>query len=640
MSNHIWVAGVIVEFENSAPCRRAIIRAVGRNEIVLSNIFDRKAKNKIIKLSPVELNERLKAKEIKFLAEENNFGELTFIDLTEKEQREVSRRYKYIKELKENGIEKVTEKNASKVILAVALELDEKPPHWQTVRTWFKNFVVAGRKMKGLYPRHRFKGGKPVWINEKIVEIINHEAKRYYKQSQPSMQTIVDNVHTKIFEHNQKNPEQELDEPAYNTIKDRILNYSYQKKKTSRAGKRAMQAELASSESGIITNTVLERVEIDHTRLDIHVLDDKHQTLLGRPTITVLIDHYSYMVLGFQMSFEEPSFASVSMACINAFLPKNLHKKFDIDSEWPAHGIPQVLVTDNGNEFWGNNFSAVVDELGSIIQYCPIRKGNYKSRVERFFGIINAKVLDDLPGVVRKANACGESYDARQEARMTFSDFKRYFLIWLVEVYHNSPVGETRKTPNELWQESEEFLPIPVESEDTLLPILMETKKRKLGKSGIRNVNLFYNSGFLKDLYRRDGPSWIVIKYNPFDLGFLLVLDSLNKTYVRVDCEQYSYANGLSLFEHKNIRAEAKKVGDERLNDLNLKASKLKLAKERDKAHARNRRRKIQTTVSKAARSEQVGVEGIKLVIDNSKVILPDETQVSSDLDMAGWDIE
>ena len=48
------------------------------------------------------------------------------------------------------------------------------------------------------------------------------------------------------------------------------------------------------------------------------LLHDDHKTLLGRPNITVLIDHYSHMVLGFQLSFEKPSFASVCIACINA----------------------------------------------------------------------------------------------------------------------------------------------------------------------------------------------------------------------------------------------------------------------------------------------------------------------------------
>jgi putative transposase len=59
-------------------------------------------------------------------------------------------------------------------------------------------------------------------------------------------------------------------------------------------------------------------------------------------------------------------------------------KSLAIEADWPAHGIPATLVSDNAKEFWGKNFSAVADEIGSVFQYCPVRKGNYKSRVERF----------------------------------------------------------------------------------------------------------------------------------------------------------------------------------------------------------------------------------------------------------------
>lgn len=69
----------------------------------------------------------------------------------------------------------------------------------------------------------------------------------------------------------------------------------------------------------------------------------------------------------------------VCLACLNAFLPKNdFMNELKLDGAWPAHGIPSTLVTDNANEFWGKKFIAVADEIGTVFQYCPIRKGGYK----------------------------------------------------------------------------------------------------------------------------------------------------------------------------------------------------------------------------------------------------------------------
>jgi len=638
MSIDLWEEGVIVEFSGATPCHRAIIRSVGKSEVILADV----STGASISVGTKDLDDIYKSGGARFLAESRDFGELKFTDLTEKEQKETNRKYKYIKKLTERGVTKITEKSSGQIILEVASELSEKPPHWQSVRSWYKSFVESGSKMRGLYPRHRFKGDREPKIDQKVLQIIKEAAKRYFNKSQPSMASVYRNVEDKIIEHNLDHPGEQLKVPNYLTVKSRVLEASYQSKQKARQGIRTLQAELASSESGIETTRVLERVEIDHTLLDIHVLHDDHKTLLGRPNITVLIDHYSHMLLGFQLSFEKPSFASVCIACVNAFLPKDAFMEaVGSDGAWPAHGIPTTLVTDNGNEFWGRNFSAVADEIGSLFQYCPIRKGNYKSRVERFFGIVNSMVLDDLPGVVRKAGKCGDTYDGRQEATITFSEFKRYLVDWITKVYHHIPVEGLGMTPHELWTESERDFPVPVEDEMEITPILMATETRELSKGGIRKFVLDYNSNLLKDLYRRDGPGTVTIKYNPFDIGYILVLDSVNKVYLKIESENFEYASGLSAYEHGKVREAARATGKSKLDNLDLQKARVKLSKEREEFHARNSRRKHQVTTSKAARSEKIGVSDIKLVVDNSKQVMQVEFEGSDDdLDLGGWSVD
>lgn len=638
MSIDLWEEGVIVEFGGAKPCHRAIIRSAGKSEVILADVSTGVG----ISVDRKDLDDIYKSGGARFLAESRDFGELKFTDLTEKEQKETNRKYKYIKKLTERGVTKITEKSSGQIILEVASELSEKPPHWQSVRSWYKSFVESGSKMRGLYPRHRFKGDREPKIDQKVLQIIKEATKRYFNKSQPSMASVYRNVEDKIIEHNLDHPGEQLKVPNYLTVQSRVLEASYQSKQKARQGIRTLQAELASSESGIETTRVLERVEIDHTLLDIHVLHDDHKTLLGRPNITVLIDHYSHMVLGFQLSFEKPSFASVCIACINAFLPKDAFMEaVGSDGAWPAHGIPTTLITDNGNEFWGRNFSAVADEIGSLFQYCPIRKGNYKSRVERFFGIVNSMVLDDLPGVVRKVGKCGDTYDGRQEATITFSEFKGYLVDWITKVYHHIPVESLGMTPYELWTDSERDFPVPVEDEMEITPILMATETRELSKGGIRKFVLDYNSNLLKDLYRRDGPGTVTIKYNPFDIGYILVLDSVNKVYLKIESENFEYASGLSAYEHGKVREAARATGKSKLDNLDLQKARVKLSKEREEFHARNSRRKNQVTTSKAARSEKIGVSDIKLVVDNSKQVMQVEFEGSDDdLDLGGWSVD
>lgn len=638
MSNINLIEGTILELCNEGETRKCIIRSIVRNQLVLADIVSGK-----IEKTTIEIMQNLSTNgKLRILAAEKNHGSLTFTDLSEKEQSEASRKYEYVKELRVNGISKITATSSKSVIARIAEKRGEKAPHWQSVRNWMKNFVAAGHKISGLYPKHKFKGSTAPKIREEVLHIINNESKRYLRASRPSMTSIYRNVEARIIEHNLSNPLTLLEVPSYLTVRQRTLAIQYKNKQKTRKGDKAFEAEMADDHSGIVTSRILERVEIDHTDLDIHVIHDDLLTPLGRPYITALVDHYSHMLLGFQLSFENPSFASVCTACINAFLPKtDTLKSLECDFKWSAHGIPETLVTDNGNEFWGRDFAAVADELGSTFQYCPIRKGRYKSRVERFFGIVNSMLLDDLPGVVRKKGKAAENYNAIQDATITFTDLKKHFLEWIAGVYHNIEVGDTGLTPNELWSSSEELFPVAEERAEDLIPILFATEERIHRKGGIRIFSLQYNSDVLKDVYRRDGPGEVTIKYNKFDIGYILVLDSVNRVYIRVDCDDYQYAKGVSEYEHKQITARVRQSKKTKIECVDLQRAKVSLAKQRDEFHARNGRRKNKVTGAKAARIEKVGVPELSIVPkDFDKAIplsLDDEVD---DLDLDGWAVD
>ena len=108
MSAELWEQGVIIEFNKGIPCHRAMVRSVGNAEVVLVDIEN----GTVFRLSREELGTVYTSGGIKFLAESRDFGDLKFIDLSEVEQRETNRKYRYIKRLQENGISKITEKSA------------------------------------------------------------------------------------------------------------------------------------------------------------------------------------------------------------------------------------------------------------------------------------------------------------------------------------------------------------------------------------------------------------------------------------------------------------------------------------------------------------------------------------------------
>src|ERR1700735_2265810 len=79
----------------------------------------------------------------------------------------------------------------------------------------------------------------------------------------------------------------------------------------------------------------LEIVQMDHTLVDIMVVDEVLRQSMGRPWITVAFDIATRIVLGFALRLEPPSATSVGLALAMACLPKDQWlKERNLDINW------------------------------------------------------------------------------------------------------------------------------------------------------------------------------------------------------------------------------------------------------------------------------------------------------------------
>ena len=69
-----------------------------------------------------------------------------------------------------------------------------------------------------------------------------------------------------------------------------------------------------------LATRILQRVEMDHSPLKVVVGTEAGP--IGQPWLTLLIDYYSRMVVGFCLGFEPPSYAVIMEALRHAILPK------------------------------------------------------------------------------------------------------------------------------------------------------------------------------------------------------------------------------------------------------------------------------------------------------------------------------
>ncbi|WP_305811864.1 hypothetical protein [Photobacterium leiognathi] len=76
-----------------------------------------------------------------------------------KEQAEVDRRYRYVRQLLDSNVPSLSEQRLTPWIAPKAVELeDDAPPSYKTLGRWVKSFTESGWKMESLRPAHSKKG--------------------------------------------------------------------------------------------------------------------------------------------------------------------------------------------------------------------------------------------------------------------------------------------------------------------------------------------------------------------------------------------------------------------------------------------------------------------------------------------------
>ncbi len=94
----------------------------------------------------------------------------------------------------------------------------------------------------------------------------------------------------------------------------------------------------------------LERVECDHTMLDLMIVDTEMRLPLGRPWLTAMLDVNSRIVHGVHISFYHPNYLSLMQSLRQVINPKDYARNHypEIKNDWPEYRLPELLIVDKG----------------------------------------------------------------------------------------------------------------------------------------------------------------------------------------------------------------------------------------------------------------------------------------------------
>ncbi|GAB3261460.1 Mu transposase C-terminal domain-containing protein [Chitinimonas naiadis] len=346
---------------------------------------------------------------------------------------------------------------------------------------------------------------------------------------------------------------------------------------------------MASRKLGIVmaraaTANILERVEADHTPLDLFVIDDKTLLPLGRPILTVYLDTYSRMPLGYHLNFSGTSADAVLSGLRHAILPKEpaapVIPGLLVEHTWPCYGVMDCLVLDNGLEFHGNDLDAVALDLGLGLFFCPKRTPWFKGSVERYLGTLNYCFAHHLPGTSFARMADRKDYDPQKHAALTLAELVHVLEKWILDVYAQSFHRGLGTTPWAKWQEglSRRVLTLPPDRQ-LLQRRIGKTVERSLRKPGIELHGLRYNGPALQPVLNRYGEGVEVrVVFDAADLGSIQVWAPDASDPVEVAALDVSYAKGLTLQQHKLIRRLALEDGRAAVDEDALHEAKMQLA--------------------------------------------------------------
>lgn len=490
-------------------------------------------------------------------------------ELKEPVQKEVNRRLEYVSAIREEALSVLTPQTVMPIRAVVAERIgDAAPPSFTTLYRWMRAFYQCNT-FRGLIPRYDRRGPRALYQPNRMMELFQQAADKAFSQSpQASVKAVHDRLFILVKDENSLRPiGHQLKMPSQATTYRLFNRISQYEKTVWREGKRAADLKFTLSGPGAVSNQILERVEVDHTPIDLFLVDERTGMPLGRPLMTLLLDHYSRMPLGYHVGFNAASALAITSAMRHALLPKIFTTSADsleIIQPWPCHGVPQEIVVDNGIEFHGLILERLAFNFGIRILYCPKKEPRFKGVIERYLKTINYSVVHLLPGTSFAKYYQRGDYDPARHAVLTLTQFKNVLEKWIVDVYAHTLHREIGTTPFEKWTSSARTnLPRLPQNANRLIEETGMPLRRSLRHDGIVVYGLHYSGDALATIMRRYGEGMrLTVIVDHADLGKIRICEPESNEAVHVAyANNFEYADGLTLEQHQLIRTEIRARG-------------------------------------------------------------------------------
>lgn len=304
--------------------------------------------------------------------------------------------------------------------------------------------------------------------------------------------------------------------------------------------------------------------------------------IVGKPTIYLIVDSKTWLIVGFYVGFELPSWPAALQAVVSIAEDKEaLCRKYGIaytPSDWPATGVlPKQFTADRGSDVISRDSTRLVDCLEVDVRNLPSKQAKRKPHVECSFKLIQRPMSEHVPGYEPPENAKerqGKHYD--KNVCLTLEQFTVIIINAIIKA-NNSPRPNYPLTPQ---QTLDGLIPTPINlwnyeirtragalprySEEFIRTALLPREVATVTMEGIRFKDCLYTcpEAVKRGWFERARRGVFNVKVS-FDRGLadnILVHDELNpgKTFTASLSEKSNCFLGLSFQEIEAIHYERK----------------------------------------------------------------------------------
>lgn len=417
-------------------------------------------------------------------------------------------------------------------------------------------------------------GGPPTKLSPEQEQILQNGIEQFYLKKQ---RLTPQNLHREL---QRMCSMKGVKTPSPGTVRNRLARLNPELVARRRHGAKSQHRNKPLKGSFPGAERPLSVIQIDHTPIDLLLVDEHYRKPLSKPWLTVAIDVYSRMIVGYYCSFESPGDLSTGLCLLHSVMPKaDWLREHEIEAEWPCQGLMNVLHLDNAREFHSKTLHRSCSEYGIEITWRPVARPHYGGHIERLIGT-TLRQVHTLPGTTFSNVRQKDDYDSEKHATLTLSEFKKILARWVVCVYHQSFHRGILSTPLERYRLGIAGIgtttgPVPIRLPNDPVRFrldLLPSIERTIQPYGLVIDEIFYWHDILRPWIHAKDPGtgknkrMFLFKRDPQDISVVYFFDPERLEYHDVPFRNISHPS-LSLWDLRAARKRLKQEGRKAVNE-------------------------------------------------------------------------